>query len=47
MRIEIANPWEPTDFNVWFNYPYTENYEVIEFFGKYGGTFAALSLIHI
>lgn len=24
-----------------FNNPYTENYEAIDFFGKYGGNFAA------
>jgi hypothetical protein len=41
MKIEVANPWLPTDKNLFFNNPYTENYEVIDFFGKYDATFAA------
>jgi len=40
MKIEVANPWKSTDLNILFNYPYTENYEVIEFFGKYDTSFA-------
>lgn len=41
MKIEVAMPWLPTDKNVFFNLPYTENYEAIDFFGKYNANFAA------
>mgnify|MGYP001329961503 CR=1 FL=1 len=41
MRIEVGMPWIPTDRNLLLNYPYTENYEVIDFFGKYDATYAA------
>jgi len=41
MKIEVANPWLDTDKQVYFNLPYTENYEVIEGFNHYGGNFAA------
>ena len=33
--------WQPTDKKLLLNYPYTENYEAIDFFGKQGATFAA------
>lgn len=41
IQIEVAHPWQDTDKQVYFNLPYTENYEVIEGFNHYGGKFAA------
>jgi hypothetical protein len=41
LKIEVSRIWQPTDKPVLFNNPYTENYEAMDFFGKYGGTFAA------
>lgn len=41
LKIEVSSVWKPTDKNVLFNNPYTENYEAIDFFGKYDATFAA------
>lgn len=41
MRVEVGNPWLDADKQIAFNMPYTENYEVIEFFNHYGGNFAA------
>jgi hypothetical protein len=38
--IEVANPWLVNDFPVLFNEPYTENYEVVEFFNQYNTDFA-------
>lgn len=40
MQIEVSAVWQPTDTALLLNYPYTDNYEVIDFFGKYSATFA-------
>lgn len=41
MKIEVGLPWLNADKPIFFNYPYTENYEAFDFFGKYDATFAA------
>ena len=41
MNIEVSVCWQQTDLPVLFNNPYTENYEAIDFFGKYGASYAA------
>jgi hypothetical protein len=41
MRIEVSNRWEENDKNVLFNMPFVDDREAVDFFGKYGGNYAA------
>jgi hypothetical protein len=40
MPIEVGKTWSENDFPVLFNWPYTDNFEVIEFFNVLGTNFA-------
>ena len=39
MRIEVNQCWLPADKSALFNLLYTDNYEAIDFFGKYSGVY--------
>ena len=41
MRIEVSNQWKPEDEYILFNFPFVDGREAVDFFGKYGGSFAA------
>ena len=41
MKIEVARTWKPTDKQILFNQPYTDNYENVDFFGYYNKTWTS------
>ena len=43
MRIEVSPNWKTTDKSLLFNLPYTNNYENIDFYGRYGAVYATES----